>query len=270
MEQTLLSINLTDEEQDLKKRIVLSERHGHVLVITMNRPERRNALGRVMRQGLRDAFDEFEADPDLRCAVLTGTGAAFSAGGDLKEMSDSAMQVPPKDSDIMISSNGSVSKPVVAAVNGVALAGGFRLVQNCDLAVAADTARFGITEVLRGRGAPWAAPLINIVPQRIMAQLLLTGEPIDAHRAYEVGLINSVVSVEDLLPVAIDLAQRIAAAAPLSVRAAKTLIGLCTEIGVTQAEQSANLAYESVYTSNDAQEGPRAFAEKRDPVWTGT
>lgn len=266
----MVKIDLTDEEQDLKKRIVLSERHGHVLVVTMNRPERRNALGRVMRQGLREAFDEFEADHELRCAVLTGVGPAFSAGGDLKEMSESAMRVPPIDSDIMISSRGTVSKPVVAAVNGVALAGGFRLVQDCDLAVASEDARLGITEVLRGRGAPWAAPLIDIVSKRVMAELLLTGEPIGARRAYEVGLVNSVVAPDDLLPAALDLAQRIAAAAPLSVQAAKTLIGLSAEMGATQAERCADIAYERVYLSNDAQEGPRAFAEKRDPVWTGT
>ncbi|MCE3551104.1 enoyl-CoA hydratase-related protein [Pseudonocardia sp. RS11V-5] len=265
----MVHIDLTDEEQRLKKRIVLSERRGHVLVVTMNRPERRNALGRVMRQGLREAFDEFEADPELRCAVLTGDGPVFSAGGDLKEMAESAMRVPPPDSDIMISSRGSVSKPVVAAVNGPALAGGFRLVQDCDLAVASEQARFAITEVLRGRGAPWAAPLIDIVPKRIMAELLLTGEPIGARRAYEVGLVNAVVPAESLLEAAVDLAQRIAAAAPLSVRAAKTLVGLCTEMGTTQAERCADIAYERVYTSNDAQEGPRAFAEKRAPVWTG-
>lgn len=267
---TLVSVVLTEDEQRLKERIVRTARHGRVLVVTMDRPERRNALGKVMRQGLRDAFDAFEADPDLRCAILTGTGPAFSAGGDLKEMSETAMKVPPKHSDIMISSNGTVSKPVIAAVNGYALAGGFRLVQNCDLAVAAEQATFGISEVLRGRGSPWAAPLINIVPQRVMTELLLTGEPIGAARAYEVGLVNRVVPAERLLDAALEMAQKIATAAPLSVRAAKRLVQLTTEMGVTQAERAADLVYERVYLSDDAQEGPRAFAEKREPVWTGT
>lgn len=266
----MVSINLTHDEQELKKRIVLSERRGKVLIITMNRPERRNALGKVMRQGLRDAFDEFDADPKLRCAVLTGVGVAFSAGGDLKEMSDTALKVPPPDYDIMIGSSGTVTKPVIAAVNGYALAGGFRLMQNCDLAIAAEAAEFGITEVLRGRGSPWAAPLINIVPQRIMMELLLTGAPISAQRAFEVGLVNKVVPADGLLPAATAMAAQIAAAAPLSVEAAKRLVYVSAEVGVTQAEKTADLAYERVYWSNDAQEGPRAFAEKRPPVWTGT
>ena len=263
----MVSISLTDDELELKKRIVLSERRGQVLIITMNRPERRNALGKVMRQGLRDAFDDFEADPRLRCAVLTGTGVAFSAGGDLREMSDTALRVPPPDYDVMIGSNGTVAKPVIAAVNGYALAGGFRLVQNCDLAVAAEEAEFGITEVLRGRGSPWAAPLINMIPQRIMMELLLTGAHIAARRAFEVGL---VVAGAELLPAAVALAEQIAVAAPLSVEAAKRLVYISAEVGVTQAEKTADLAYERVYGSNDAQEGPRAFSEKRPPVWTGT
>jgi enoyl-CoA hydratase len=163
-----------------------------------------------------------------------------------------------------------VSKPVIAAVNGYALAGGFRLVQNCDLTIAAEQATFGISEVLVGRGSPWAAPLINILPQRIMMELLLTGEPMSATRAYETGLVNRVVPGPELLDAALAMAGRIASAAPLSVRAAKKLVQLSTEMGVTQAERCADLAYERVYLSSDAQEGPRAFAEKRPPVWTGT
>lgn len=265
----MVSIELTDEDQALKDEIVVSERLDNVLVIRMNRPDRRNALGRVMRQGLRDAFDAFDADDALRVAVLTGTGAAFSAGGDLKEMAGTTMKVPPQDVDLMIGSEGKVSKPVIAAVNGYAYAGGFRLVQNADLAIAAESAQFGISEVQRGRGAPWAAPLINIVPQKVMMELLLTGDPISAERAREIGLVNHVVPNAELLDAAVRIARRIAGAAPLSVDAAKCLVHLSAEMGVTLAEQSANLLYHRVYHSEDAQEGPRAFAEKREPVWTG-
>ncbi|ALL79791.1 enoyl-CoA hydratase (plasmid) [Pseudonocardia sp. EC080610-09] len=248
---------------------MLTERRGGVLVVTLNRPRQRNALDFALRQALRDAFDAFETDPELRCAVLTGNGPAFCAGGDLKEMAAAALQLPAEEWGLLLGSRGAVDKPVIAAVNGFALAGGFRLAQDCDLCVAADTAVFGITEVKRGRGAPWAAPLISMVPKRVMAELLLSGEPITAGRAYEVGLINAVVPQDELVDTAIRMAETIAANAPLSVRAAKQTVELSTEIGRSQAVRSADWLYERVYTSDDALEGPRAFAEKRDPVWTG-
>jgi enoyl-CoA hydratase len=266
----MVSVELSQEELELRDRIVLTEQLDQVFVITMNRPERRNALGRVMRQGLRDAFDRFEADPSLRCAILTGTGTAFSAGGDLKEMAGSQLKVPPPEYDIMIGSTGTVSKPVIAAVNGFAFAGGFRLVQDCDLALSAESALFEISEVHRGRGAPWAAPLLNMVPQKVMMELLLTGDPISAARAYEVGLVNRVVPGDRLMDEALAMASRIAQGAPLSVAAAKKLVYISAEMGVTLAERTAGLVYESVYNSNDAKEGPRAFAAKRLPEWTGT
>jgi enoyl-CoA hydratase/carnithine racemase len=154
-------------------------------------------------------------------------------------------------------------------VNGPALAGGFRLAMDCDLCLATEAATFGISEVKRGRGAPWAAPLIDMVPKRVMAELLMTGQPIGAARAYEVGLVNQVVPAGDLVPKAVALAQAIAANAPLSVRAAKRLVSIATEVGRTQAVAHANAVYETVYRSQDALEGPRAFAERRDPVWSG-
>lgn len=258
-----------NDEQAAREDVVLTERRGHVLVVTLNRPRQRNALNFALRQGLRDAFDAFEADPDLRSAVLTGNGPAFCAGGDLKEMAGGSVQLPPEEWGLLLGSKGAVSKPVIAAVNGFALAGGFRLAQDCDLCLAADSATFGISEVKRGRGAPWAAPLISMVPKRIMMEMLLTGEPITAARAYEVGLVNAVLPPAELLPAAIRVAETIAANAPLSVRAAKRTVELSTEVGRSQAKQAAEWLYERVYTSEDALEGPRAFAEQRDPVWIG-
>ncbi|MBN9739209.1 MULTISPECIES: enoyl-CoA hydratase-related protein [unclassified Pseudonocardia] len=249
--------------------VVLTERRGHVLVVRMNRPRQRNALNFALRQGLREAFDLFDAAPELRCAVLTGEGPAFCAGGDLKEMAESALTIPPEEWGLLLGSRGRTVKPVIAAVNGFALAGGFRLAQDCDLCVAAEEATFGITEVKRGRGAPWAAPLISMLPKRIMMELLLTGEPVTARRAYEAGLVNAVVPGEDLLEAAVAMASTIAENAPLSVQAAKRTVELSTEVGQSQAVQSANWLYEHVYTSDDALEGPRAFTEKRAPVWTG-
>jgi enoyl-CoA hydratase len=154
------------------------ERRGHVLLVTMRRPEKRNALSFAMRQGLRDAFDELERDRELRCAVLTGEGVAFSSGADLTEMSAGSVAVVPAEWNQMLGSGPPLTKPVIAAVNGYALAGGFYLAQSCDLAIAAESASFGITEARRGRGAPWATPLIDMVPRRIMMELLVTGLPL--------------------------------------------------------------------------------------------
>jgi enoyl-CoA hydratase/carnithine racemase len=262
-------VTSTIGEVATEQQLVLTERRGHVLVVTLNRPRQRNALNAALRQALRDAFDAFEADSELRCAVLTGEGPAFCAGGDLKEMASGGLRIPEEEWGLLLGSKGRLVKPVVAAVNGFALAGGFRLAQDCDLCVAAEEATFGITEVKRGRGAPWAAPLISMLPKRIMMELLLTGEPMTAARAYEVGLVNAVVPGAELLDTAVSMATTIAANAPLSVQAAKQTVELSTEIGRSQAVRSADWLYERVYTSADAQEGPRAFAEKREPVWSG-
>jgi len=151
----------------------------------------------------------------------------------------------------------------------VAYAGGFLLAQMCDLVVAADTARFAITEAKVGRGAPWATPLPLLVPPRIAMQLLLTGDPIDARRAHEVGLVNEVVPLADLRAAAQALGERIAANAPLSVRAAKKTVALVREMGLAAAFDAAEALWEPVYLSADAQEGPAAFRDKRAPVWQG-
>jgi enoyl-CoA hydratase len=254
---------------DVAPPVCLTQRTGRVMVITMNRPRQRNALNSALRQAMRDAFDEFEQDPELRCAVLTGEGPAFCAGGDLKEMASTQVTVPPAEWSLLMGSRGRVDKPVIAAVNGFAFAGGFRLVQDCDLAIASDTAQLGITEVKRGRGAPWAVPMIGMVSKRVMLEILLTGEPISAGRAHQVGLVNHVVAPEDLLTTALRMANVIADNAPLSVAAARQMVELSTELGVTDARREADRIYEAVYLSDDALEGPRAFAEGRQPVWTG-
>ncbi len=243
---------------------------GPVGWLTINRPEARNALNREVREGLFDGFRRFSADPAARVLVLTGAGdRAFCAGGDLKEMAADALQVPPPDFLPQPGRNIDVGKPVIAAVNGVAYAGGFLLAQNCDLVVAADTARFAITEVKVGRGAPWAAPLPWLIPPRVAMQLLLTGDPIDAARAHQLGLVNEVVPLEGLRDAAQALAERIAANAPLSVLAAKATVRLMADLPLAEAYQRAEEIWAPVYRSQDAQEGPRAFAERRQPVWRG-
>lgn len=238
--------------------------------LTINRPEAHNALNRAVREGLFAGFHRFNEDDGARVLVLTGAGdKAFCAGGDLKEMADTALRVPPPDFVPQLGRNIEVDKPTIAAVNGAALAGGFLLAQTCDLAVAADHARFAISEAKVGRGAPWAAPLPWMIPPRVAMQVLLTGDPISAERAREVGLVNEVVPAAELVPTVQRLAERIAANAPLSVRAAKRTVRLVAELPLTAAYAEAERIWEPVYLSEDAQEGPAAFRDKRPPRWKG-
>jgi len=162
-----------------------------------------------------------------------------------------------------------ISKPTIAAVNGVALAGGWLFAQMCDLCIPADHARFGITEAKVGRGMPWAAPLIHMLPQRIMMEVLLTGLPISAQRALALGYVNDVVPRAQLLERALTMARSIAANAPLTVKAARELVYLSTEMGRSSGLRAAQHLFESVYLSEDAQEGPLSCAEKRPPRWKG-
>lgn len=251
---------------------VLTRIEGPVAVITINRPERMNALGLAVREGIWDALTAFEADPALQVAILTGAGErAFCAGLDLKEASATGLQALPKGRGGLpvIGQGLTVTKPTIAAVNGVAMAGGWLMAQMCDLCLAADHARFAVTEVKVGRGVPWAVPLIHMLPQRIAMELLLTGEPMSAARLAELGYINRVVPGGQLLDAALDLARRIAANAPLSVRAAREVLQLAGEHGRSEALRLSDEAFAPVYASEDAQEGPRAFAEKRPPRWQG-
>lgn len=238
--------------------------------ITIDRPEARNALSRAVREGLREAFLRAESDDEVAVIVLTGAGdRAFCAGGDLKEMADGSLTVPPPDYVPQPGRTLHLTKPVVAAVNGVALGGGFLLAQSADLVVASETATFGITEARVGRGAPWAAPLPWLVPPRVAMELLLTGTPISARRALEVGLVNAVVAPDELRSHTKALVATIVANAPLSVRAGKAMVYAVAEHGRSAAFEVAEEIWRPVYLSRDAQEGPRAFSEKRSPRWEG-
>jgi len=206
----------------------------------------------------------------VRAAILTGAGdRAFCAGMDLAEMSQERLGSLPRDFLPILGDNVSVSKPVIAAVNGAALAGGWLFAQMCDLCIASENATFAITEVKVGRGMVWAPPLIHMIPQRLMLELLLTGRSIPAQRAYEIGFVNQVVPHKQLMSAAMQLAQEIADGAPLTISAAKEMVYLSTEMGRTAALRAAYHVFEPVLASEDAQEGPRAFLEKRKPAWRG-
>lgn len=240
-----------------------------IACITINRPERRNALSNAVREGFFEVWRRFEADAGAQVAILTGAGENFCAGMDLVEAADTRLRVPSPGFMAVLGDNIEVSKPVIAAVQGYAYAGGWLLAQMCDLCVADETARFAITEARVGRGMPWAAPAIHMLPQRILMEVAMTGEALTAQRAYELGLVNRLVPKGQALQGAKELAQRIMANAPLTVRAAKEMVRLSTEMGRTAALRASRQAFEAVYLSEDALEGPRSFREKRKPVWKG-
>jgi enoyl-CoA hydratase/carnithine racemase len=249
---------------------ILYENRGQVAVITINRPEARNAINQGVREGLAAAWARFAKDKDARVAILTGAGdKAFCAGADLKEMALTKLGSLPRNFLPSLNVNIQVTKPVIAAVNGGAYAGGWALVQMCDLVIASETALFAITEAKVGRGMPWAVPLTHMIPQKILLEILLTGNPITAQRAYEIGFVNHVVPANQVLPKALEIAETIAENAPLTVAAAKEMVYLATDMGRLAGLEAARHLFDHVYRSEDAQEGPRAFAEKRKPQWKG-
>lgn len=245
---------------------LLYEVSGGIATITINRPESRNALNSTVREGIRESLKSFTDNDQAKVLIVTATGkTAFSSGADLKEMSEQNLTIPPDDFIPDLATH----KPVIAAVNGVALGGGFFLAQQADLVIAASHATFGITEARHGRGAPWASPLPLMIPPRVAMELLLTAQPITAFRAHNVGLVNFVVPSGELENASRDLAQQIAANAPLSVAAGKAMVRNILDSVLGDARQRANEIWAPVYLSEDAQEGPRAFKEKRSPRWQG-
>lgn len=257
------AVNLTDE-------IRYEVAEAGIAIVTIDRPAQRNAINAGVVDGLRQAWHRIEDDDAIRVAILTGSGdKAFCAGMDLKEAARMQLRVPPRDMLPVLGDVEHISKPVIAAVNGVAYAGGWLFAQMCDLCIAADHALFAITEAKVGRGMPWAAPLARMLPQRIVMELLLTGAPMTAQRAFALGYVNEVVPLAQLQEAALRMARTIAANAPLTVRAARELVYLSSEMGRSAGLRAAHHLFESVYLSDDAQEGPLAFSQKRPPRWTG-
>ncbi len=245
---------------------LLYEVSDGIATITINRPDARNALNRVVRDGIRGAIAAFSANDGAKVLIITATGnVAFCAGADLKEMSAEGLTIPPDDFIPLFDTD----KPVIALVNGVALAGGFFLVQQADIVIAAQNARFGITEARHGRGAPWAASLPLLIPPKVAMEMLLTAETISASRALEIGLINAVVPYEALVETGRKMAMRIVSNAPLSVKAGKKMVATVMRQVMGDTYTVVNEIWAPVYLSSDAQEGPLAFREKRTPQWKG-
>ena len=245
--------------------VVITEQVGNILVVTLNRPEAGNALNGELSEGLSNALDSATANDDIRAVVLTGAGEKiFCAGMDLKAFA--------AGEDIAKIGMGfaalrNFKKPLIAAVNGHALAGGFEVVLFCDLIVSVDTARFGIPEVKRGLfAAGGGVRLPARIPLAVAMEMGLTGDPIDAQRALTLGLINQVVPAAGLLEAATALAGRVTANGPLAVQATKQL--MLDEIGNGNPSLMGELQ-KKVFSSEDAKEGATAFAQKRAPEWKG-
>ena len=245
---------------------VLIESRGRVLLITLNRPEAMNAINSDLAQGLLAAVARLDGDDGLTAGVVTGAGRGFCSGMDLKAFATSG---PPAGLGDFFERG--ARKPLIAAIEGFALAGGLELALSCDLLVTANNVRLGIPEVGVGLFAAGGAVirLPDRLPYAIAMEMALTADPITAQRAYEFGLVSRLAEPGQAVDVAMELAERIARNAPLSVAASKTIIKGTR--GMTETEAWAFQApfMASVFTSDDAKEGPRAFAEKRPPNWSG-
>ncbi|MFI6778691.1 crotonase/enoyl-CoA hydratase family protein [Nocardia sp. NPDC050412] len=254
----------------------LVEKRDHVLIVTMNRPEARNALSAEMMAIMRDAWDQVDADPDIRVAILTGAGGAFCAGMDLKAMTaqhpgDNAGSFDPTKLEALLKGR-RLTKPLIAAVEGPAIAGGTEILQGTDIRVAAEGAKFGVSEARWGLfplGGS-AVRLVRQIPYTVAADILLTGRHITAAEAKEIGLIGHVVPDGTALDKALELAAQIAANGPLAVQA---ILRTIRETEAMPEEDAFQIEAElgmSVFRSADAKEGPKAFAEKRKPTFTGS
>lgn len=242
------------------------ETRDSVALITLNRPAKLNAMNTGMRDMLLQFFQAVEDDPTVSVAILTGAGSrAFCAGRDLAEADADEQQ----DFLPMIGDKIKLTKPVIAAVNGLAYGAGWFLVQGCDLCVASTDATFALPEARVGRAPAWACWLHGMLPQKIMLELLMTGNPITATRAYEIGLVNHLIADADVLPTAMALAKSIVSAAPLSVAATKQMVYATAGVPRDEALRQSFEIFEPVYRSHDAYEGRLAFREKRAPQWTG-
>jgi enoyl-CoA hydratase len=248
----------------------LTERRGRVLLITINRPDQRNAVNAAVAHGIAAALDELDADSDLSVGVLTGAGRGFSAGMDLKAFVAGESSWA-GDRGFAGITQRAADKPLIAAVEGFALAGGLEIALSCDMIVAALGTRFGIPEVKRSLVAAAGAllRLPRVLPRTVAMELALTGEPIDAERAYEIGLVNRLTDPGETVARALELAEVIAANGPLALAATKRV--MTESIDWPDSEFFARQAeiIGPVMSSEDAREGATAFAEKRAPVWRG-
>jgi enoyl-CoA hydratase len=249
---------------------VVTERRGRILIITLNRPDQRNAVNAAVAQGVAAALDELDGDAELSLGVLTGAGKGFCSGMDLKAFRDGERPHVPGRGFAGIVER-AADKPLIAAIEGFAVAGGLEVALACDLIVAAKGARLGIPEVKRSLVAAGGAlvRLPRTMPRNVAMELALTGDPIDAERAYALGLVNRVTEPGQALQTALELAETIAANGPLALAATKRVLVESADWPDAEFFERQREIIEPVFSSEDAREGATAFAERRDPVWKG-
>lgn len=241
------------------------ENRGKALVVTLDRDEKRNAINEKMGREIMDAYDQADADPDVRAIILTHVGSCLCAGMDL---SDPEAQVQREDGDAVCRiCRKRPQKPVICVVDGKAFGGGLEIAAACDMVIASESTVFGLTEVRRGL-VPGSGGIVRLqkrIPLNAAMEIAITGEPFSAQRMYELGLVNHVLPADEIMDKALEVAESIAKGAPMAVAICKETI-----LGSELVDWEANFAAQSRnQTFEDSKEGPRAFLEKREPVWTG-
>jgi enoyl-CoA hydratase len=249
---------------------VLTERRERVLLITINRPDQRNAVNAAVARGIADALDELDGDTELTLGIITGAGKGFCAGMDLKAFVTGERPYADDRGFAGITQRAAV-KPLIAAVEGFAVAGGLEVALSCDLIVAARGAKLGIPEVKRSLVAAAGAMLRlpRVLPRNLAMELALTGDPITAERGYELGLVNRLAEPGGAVDAAFELAAQIAPNAPLALAASKRVLTEVVDWPESEFWERQGEIVGPVMTSEDAREGATAFAEKRAPVWRG-
>ncbi len=253
---------------------ILYDKQDNIVTITLNRPDSLNSINRQLRRELGEAIEQFDGDGDAYVAIITGAGRAFCAGRDLKERAtDNAEGIQARASASMTPESPYMWprtwKPLIAAVNGFALAGGWSIAQMCDLRLASEDAKLGITETKWSLMPPFGTILPKQVPLSAVLELVFTAEPITAQRAYDIGFLNKVTPADQLMDEAMAMARQIAANAPLAVQYFKELAYRGLNMSTQDISSLTYHMYDQLLTTEDSKEGPRAFAEKRKPRWQG-
>ena len=248
---------------------VIYEIKEGIAYITLNRPEKLNAIDPPMRQQLWDAFQDVDKNPDVRCAIVTGAGRAFSTGHDLVAMAAGGANEGPSTGDLyVVQSN--IWKPIISAINGICLAQGCGIALGSDIRIASSKAEFGWPQAKRGIASVSGPALLSqVVPRNIAFEFLFTGDFVDAHKALELMLVNYVVEPDQVMAKSEEIALKITANAPLSLAAIKEASIKGSEMGLEDRVKFAQNKRNEVLESEDAKEGVLAFAEKRAPVWKG-
>ncbi|MEU3657074.1 crotonase/enoyl-CoA hydratase family protein [Streptomyces sp. NPDC032161] len=264
---------MADVQSDGHAPAATLERRDGIALITLNRPSALNSVDSNLSAAVGAALEEFATDDSLRVAVLTGAGRAFCAGMDLKEAAAGRDVMDPLHPEWGFAGlvRHPLGKPVIAAVNGLALGGGVEIVLACDLVVADENATFGLPEVRHGL-FPAAGGVLRLqqrLPRNVALEIALTGAPVNASTVAAWGLVNRVATAGKSVDIALELAEQVAAGAPLALRAVKHLMTYAETAGEAAAWAENDRTWQEINASDDAKEGPRAFAEKRTPRWTG-